>query len=148
MDPQEYLLDWAFHYAQHKTVFHSSGEEVSKHPGEVKVKGKETLTYIPVVDLEGFKPHKPAAGESIYIVTFNTEDNLDTMVKHWKTFSETKNILVIFLNPFSRLDKKWSIHPYIHNRICDEKALKPGLKSIAANVDGFKKSDFAKLKTP
>lgn len=148
MDPKEYLVDWAFHYAQHKIVFHSKGDEIKKHDDEVKVKGKDVLTYVASPELESFKPKNPPSGESIYVVTFNTDDNLDTLVKHWKSFSEHKNVLIIFLNPFSKLDKKWTIHPYIHNRICDEKALKSGLKSLFSTVEPFKKTDFAKLKEP
>ncbi len=147
MEPQEFLREWAYHYAQHLAVFHASGEKVEKEDRQITVKNSKTaVTYVPAADLDKYSHRAPSANETIQVITFNTDHNLDALIKGWKAFCEHKNVLVIFLNPKSKLDTKWSIHPFVHNKICDEKALKVGLKSIFSNVDKLKKEDIEKLK--
>ncbi len=147
MSGNDFLVDWAHHYAQHLSVFRGDDEKVTRQGEVVHVKGsKSTTKYIPASELSDYQHKTPSNGETIYVVTFNTKDNLESLEKQWKKFSEHRNVIVIFLNPKSKLDKKWSIHPYVHNMICDEKALHTGLKSLTENVEQIKKADIEGLK--
>ncbi len=144
MDAKDFLAEWALHYAQHLSVFHGKDDAITRHDSQVSVKGKESnATYYAAPDLDKFEPKAPQKNESIYVVTLNTKDNLEALEKHWKKYSEHRNVMVIFLNPKSTLDTKWTIHPYVHNRICDSSALHTGLKALFANVDPVKKADIA-----
>jgi len=146
MKANEFLADWAYHYATHISVFHGNEEKVTLNDGVVNVKGSSNARYVPAVDLSDYQHKNPANGETIYVVTFNTKENLAAFEKDWKKFSEHRNVIVIFLNPKSKLDKKWTIHPYVHNKICDESALHTGLKALFSNVDSLKKADIEGLK--
>ena len=46
---------------------------------------------------------------------------------------------VMFVNPESKIDKKWIIYPATHNSICDASSLKTGLESMFAMVDEYTK---------
>lgn len=147
MEGNEFLAEWAYHYAHHLSVFHGKDESIVRNGPVVSVKGKDyTAEYFAAEDLSEYRHKNPSKGETIYVVTLNTRDNLAALEKDWKKFAEYKNVLVLFLNPKSKLDTKWCIHPYVHNMVCDSTALHTGLKSLFANVDPLKKEDIKALK--
>ncbi len=69
------------------------------------------------------------------LVTFNTKNNFKSIHENWEKLAKFKHFCIYFVNPFSKLDKKWIIFPHTHNSICDESALKTGLKSMFDMVD-------------
>ena len=54
---------------------------------------------------------------------------------NWDEFSKFKGLVFYFINPFSNLDKKWVVQPYVHAQIADNASLKTGLKSMFETVD-------------
>jgi len=69
------------------------------------------------------------------IVMLNRKESLDFLLNNWEKLVEFPNFKIFFINPFSDTDKKWIISPYIHNKVCDEKALKTGLRSMFETVE-------------
>ena len=56
-----------------------------------------------------------------------------------------KYLVVYFVNPFSKIEKKWIIYPSTHNRISDEASLKPGLRAMFDTVEAISKKEVEKI---
>ncbi|MBI2101991.1 hypothetical protein HYT53_05265 [Candidatus Woesearchaeota archaeon] len=69
------------------------------------------------------------------IVTLNSKENFDIILKNWNRLISFKFLSIIFVNPFSEMDKKWSVFPHTHHKICDEASLENGLKSMFSMVE-------------
>ncbi len=76
-----------------------------------------------------------AADKGILIVTLSNEENIRAVYSVWETLAASQNLLIIFANPFSSLEEKWALRPYIHNRVCDRSSLLQGLKAMAELVE-------------
>ena len=76
------------------------------------------------------------------IVTLNSKENFDMIIKNWHKLISFKFLNIIFANPFSALDKKWVIFPYTHHKICDESSLENGLRAMFEMVEPIEESQF------
>ena len=94
---------------------------------DVKVKLKDLI-----------QPHQ-------YIVTLNTKENFDFLVSNWDLFHSVSHFGMMFINPFSKLDKKWILFPSTHNLISDGKSIKKSLAVLFANVDEISINEFLKI---
>ena len=147
-EPVKYLLEWAGFYAKHKDIHEKKIVDVKEEKDVLKVKRKEdTMYYIPLPSLEKGKLKDYNKKDFITIVTFNMANNFEELLKGWHFYAEYPNLIIIFINPKSNLDTKWVIKPYLHQRICDEKALKSGLKSIYETVEPMKEKDIGDLES-
>jgi isoleucyl-tRNA synthetase len=61
------------------------------------------------------------------VVTFNNKKNFDFLVKNWAEFVN-KNTTIYFVNLTK--NSYWAIKPSHHEKICDKKTLKQGLKAL------------------
>ena len=73
--------------------------------------------------------------KSFTLVVLNTKDNFELVVEKWNNLVTLKELIIIFVNPFSQLETKWVISPYTHHKICDNHSLKLGLKAMFETVD-------------
>jgi hypothetical protein len=64
------------------------------------------------------------------------------LVDNWDKLIKFPSLTLYFVNPFSKLDKKWLINPYVHSKICDDKSLKTGLKSMFEMVTPLSDADM------
>ena len=69
------------------------------------------------------------------IVTLNSKENFNIILKNWSKLISFKFLNIIFINPFSNADKKWIIFPHTHHKICDESSLETGLNSMFSMVE-------------
>ena len=124
------LKEWAINYARHRHIVKGYEKSEDTEKGIIIHSNgkKEEYTAEPVLRV----PEN--TGGEIFIVTLNTKQNLDFLIKSWKSFSSNEKLTLIFANPSSELETKWIVKPYIHNRICDEGSLASGLKSMFDNV--------------
>ena len=76
------------------------------------------------------------------LVVFNTMKNFDVLIKNWDRFILFKHLCIYFVNPFSQLDKRWIIYPYIHNNICEKNALEKGLRAMFEMVEPLIESNI------
>ena len=74
---------------------------------------------------------------SFGIIALSNKENTKFLVSNWKTISEHKGLAFYFMNPFSGMDKVWTICPYIHDKICDNSSLELGLKSMMGMVESI-----------
>ena len=143
---EEYLLEWARFYALNRDVHKKEIKDVKEKDGHLIMTLKEgTQEYVVSPELN----EKALSGlhktQNMVIVTFNSKKSIDGIVAHWNQFSQFPNLTVIFVNPVSKLELKWAIRPHIHNQICDIKALRPGLKSLASGVDLINEEGIKKV---
>ena len=129
------MLDWAEHYLKHRDLILRKIDSFEKKVDSIFVKYKDGSdeVLIPYPNLGELKSED--IKDNTTIVTYNTENNFKALLDGWKQFAEIKNIKLIFFNPKSETEKRWVIKPYIHNRICDEKSLKQGLKAMFDTVE-------------
>lgn len=131
------ILEWAEHYVRHCDMISGRIDKIEKQQNKLIVSNKdgsvEQILPCPDLDLVEIAGIKSLTT----IVTLNTKHNLDALIKKWKPFSEIKDLKIIFFNPDSELEKRWIIKPYIHNKVCDDKSLKQGLKAMFETVEAL-----------
>ena len=132
-----FILEWAENYVKHRDMIFGRIDKIDKQQNRLLVTYKDgsveqILPYpdLEIVDITKIKP-------AVTIITLNTKHNFDVLIKKWKSFSETKDLKMIFFNPESEIEKRWIIKPYVHNRICDDKSLKQGLKAMFDTVEAL-----------
>ena len=146
-----YLVEWTASFVKNKDVIARKIENIEKNKDGfdlyVKFKDKEQFFIIsPGIDNLDLIIPKLKSESHFCIVTLNSGENLDSLIKNWRRLIEFKFLSVVFVNPFSQLDKKWIIYPHTHHKICDESSLKTGLKSIFEMVEPIDEKELtAKL---
>ncbi len=136
-DLNKFLTEWTKIYIKNKDIINKSIENIKEEKNTliVKHKDKEEFYIIEpfIKDIETIQ-NKLDKEKTITLVIFNSKENFDIIIKHWKGFIDLKNFKICFCNPFSETDKKWIISPYMHHKISDESSLKLGLKSMFDSV--------------
>ena len=74
----------------------------------------------------------------------NSKENLDFLMNKWNKLIKFDKLTIFFVNPFSELEKKWFISPYVHNKICDKDSLKLGLKTMFETVESITEKEIIK----
>ncbi|MFH1398631.1 MAG: hypothetical protein ABIG95_00795 [Candidatus Woesearchaeota archaeon] len=129
------LLEWASIYIKHRDLVLRRIKDIQVKPDQLIVAYKDDTVEIVLADpsMQNCQPVK----EKTTFITINTKPNLAILFQNWKTYSQIKELTIIFINPNSELDTKWIIRPYIHSRICDEASLKTGLKAMFETVEAL-----------
>ena len=140
----DFLLDWTINFIKNKDIVSKKIEQIEngKDSFDLYVKYKDREQYFiiaPNINDIDFIIGKISGvvNNTAYfsIVTLNSKVNFDIILENWNKLINFKFLNIIFVNPFSELDKKWIIFPYTHNKICDESSLKSGLKSMFETVE-------------
>ena len=141
MDKQHsFLLEWAITFIRNKDIVSKKIEKIENAKDGfdfyVKYKDKEQYFIIaPNIKEIGPIIQKLNNDAHFCIVTLNSRENLNIIIKNWKKLVDFKFLSIIFTNPFSTLDKKWIIFPHTHNKICESSSLEAGLKSMFEMVE-------------
>ena len=146
---KDFLTEWAIRFAEHKDIIKKEIVGIKKIADGAYVKYKEREEFfivIPFIKDDADVLQKIDKDNNINIVVFNTKQNLDFLIRKWNALVEFPKLKFYFVNPFSELDTKWIISPYVHHRISDEASLETGLKSMFAVVEEFKDSDLGKIR--
>lgn len=142
-----FLMEWTASFVKNKDVIARKIGTIEKNKDGfdlyVKFKDKEQFFIIsPSISNLDLIISKLKNDSHYCIVTLNSGENLDSLIKNWRRLIEFKLLCVIFVNPFSQLDKKWIIYPYTHHKICDESSLKTGLKSMFEMVEPIEEKEL------
>ena len=135
-----FLVDWAINFVKNKDIVARKLEKIENEKNGfdlyVKYKDREQFFIIaPRIEEIDSILQKTNNDSYFSIVTLNSKENFDAMLRNWNKLVSFKFLNIIFVNPFSELDKKWIVFPYTHQRICDESSLKNGLKSMFEMVE-------------
>ena len=145
---RSFLLDWTISFVKNKDIMSKKIEKIENEKDGfdlyVKYNDKEQyLIIVPVIkDIDSVMQR---LGNNAYfsIVTLNSKENLGIILKSWNKLISFKFLSIIFVNPFSELDKKWIVFPYTHNKISDESSLESGLKSMFEMVEPIEEQQLA-----
>lgn len=147
-----FLVQWVMEYVKHKDIYTKSIQKIDVQGSVVQVTYAHKIHgYCALPDwdasslTEFLKAH---ADDYTSLVTLNTRSNLDELIQQWKDIVPFERFNVFFVNPFSTSDKRWIISPFVHNKICDESALKQGLGSMFMGVDDVTQATRMKMEKP
>ena len=142
MDNQShpFLVKWTIDFAKNRDIVAKKIEQIEngKNGYDLCIKYKDRKQYFviaaDIVDIDSII-QKLNNEDYFSIVTLNSKNNFDVVLKNWSKLVHFKFLNIIFVNPFSETDKKWIIFPYTHQRICDESSLETGLKAMFETVE-------------
>ena len=144
MDQKQYLTEWLERYLRNKDVFFRRILSMETKSGliSVKYKDKEQDYFIePVI-----KKNEAVKDKAVTLVILNSKENLDFLIKNWDYFVKLgRNFSVFFVNPFSKLEKFWTIYPSVHDFITERPVLSLGLKTMFEQVDAITEAEFEKV---
>ena len=139
-NPHDFLVQWTISFIKHKDIISKKIEHIEngKDGFDLHVKYKDREQYFiiapKIVDIDSIV-QKISNDSYVSIVILNSKENFDAVLKNWNKLVSFRFLSIIFVNPFSEMDKKWIIFPYTHHKICDEKSLENGLKSMFSMVE-------------
>ena len=140
-----FLKEWAKRYFKNKDLAERRIKEMSEEKNEVKLHYKDG-SYADVFVCESLDDVKSALSkhsEKSFLITINSKRNLDYLFTNWSFFEKIKGFYIIFINPFSIKETKWSLFPYTHAMVTETSALKKGILSMADAVDLIDQKTFA-----
>lgn len=141
MNPDEYLAEWAKNYIRHKDIVLKRIVGIEEQGGRITVKyNDKTVTYEPMASLKDFEN----ADIESTIITFNTQDNFQQLLKSWAKFV-AKKLTAILINPLSKLDNRWAIAAHIHDRICDKASFKQGMQTMFETVEPLSEAQIREM---
>ena len=146
--PRAFLLEWTISFIKNKDIVAKKIEKIEngKDGFDLYVKYKDREQYFIIVpniaDINSIV-QRINNNSHFSIVTLNSKENFAIILKNWSKLIHFKFLNIIFINPFSELDKKWIIFPYTHHRISDESSLKNGLKAMFDMVEPIEEQQLA-----
>lgn len=143
-----FMIDWAIQFVKNKDVVAKKIEKIEngKEGFDLYVKYKDREQYFIIVpDIADINAIIKRINNNSYfsLVTLNSRQNFEAVVKNWSSLTSFKFLNVIFINPFSGLDKKWIVFPHTHHKVCDENSLETGLKSMFSMVEPIEEEQLA-----
>ena len=141
----KFLREWAVGYVKHRDILTKNIIYIKEELDRVivKFKDKEQIFLIrPTADNSLIQEINK--DKNINIVMLNSKENLDFLIKNWSKLIKFEKLTIFFINPFSGLDTKWFISPYVHDKICDKDSLKLGLKTMFETVESITEKDITK----
>ncbi|MBN1544572.1 hypothetical protein JW898_03870 [Candidatus Woesearchaeota archaeon] len=143
-----YLVEWFVRYTKNRDLLFRKISEIKEEDDKVLVKqkdGKTLLYYIQPFPCEFAKLAESIQQDQKGLVVYNSRENFENMMKEWKSLTEIRGLTIYFVNPFSKLEKRWIISPNIHSKISDAQSLKEGLNSMYLMVDPISKEEVEEL---
>lgn len=146
-----FLVEWTINFVKNKDIISKKIEKIENGKDGfdlyVKYKNREQYFIIApnIADIDAIIL-RLNNNSYFSIVTLNSRENFNIILKNWHKLISFKFLNIIFANPFSETDKKWIVFPYTHQRICDENYLENGLKSMFEMVEPIEEEQLiAKL---
>ncbi len=145
MEAHSFLIEWVISFLKNKDLIFKRIEliEGGKNGFDffIKYKDKEQFFVVkPIIDDIKSLLSKFDESGHFGLVVANTKGNFDVLVKNWDVLAKYKNLGIYFVNPFSKLDKKWIVYPCTHNNICERGALEKGLNAMFEMVEPLTES--------
>lgn len=146
--PAEYLKDWFVRYTRNRDLVFRKISEIKEEGDRITVVQKDgrKIEFLAVpFPQDMVKSAEGIGGDIRGILVYNTRENFDLMMRSWKGLSEMRGLTIYFINPFSKLEKRWAISPYTHSRISDAGSLDQGLNSMYLMVEPTTQAQIEEL---
>ncbi len=135
-----FLVEWSMHFIKNKDLISKKIEKIEngKDGFDIYVKYKDREQYFIIApSIADIDLVIERLNNNFYfsIVTLNSRENFEIILKNWNKLVNFKFLNIIFVNPFSELDKRWIVFPHTHHKICDESSLENGLRAMFEMVE-------------
>jgi len=142
---QTYLLEWLERFIKSKDVFAKKIVSMSILGDHLLVKEKlRDVDYMAQpfrVDFS-FAVTQLKKEHHQGIIVYNTTENLKNVLANWKAVAQYDKLVIYFVNPLSKTEKRWVIFPHTHNSVSDPASLQLGLKTMFETVEPLVESDL------
>jgi hypothetical protein len=139
----EVLKDWTLANIRHKDLLRREVVEIEQEKdGWNFVVHSKTgdKVYGVALTADFGEVAKRAEGKSVVIVVPNTKENLNALTTSWNQLVKLGSFCVYFVNPYSLLEKYWTVCPAVHEKIADKTTLKKGLEAMFVTVEPYVES--------
>ena len=148
---KDFLIEWTTIYIKSRDAISKNIENIETNKADVYVTFKDSQLAVIVEPfltnldfLDKLKPFKEKA-ISTRLITANTKENFDFIISNWQPISSFyRDFNIYFVNPFSKLERKWIFYPQTHASIAG-KGFERGLKTLFAAVEPITKKEFEKM---
>lgn len=148
-----FLSEWVFYYVKNRDLVDRKLEKVEEYINKcyvfAKFKDKSQVYFIEpeILDVSKTLEKVDAAKKEMgcdfsCLVILNSIKNLKAVQDGWSKLDKDPKLSLLFVNPFSLLDKKWIIFPHTHSMIIEPNALRQGLKSLFDGVESTSVDDI------
>jgi len=146
-DLKQFLADWIINYFKNRDIMLDNIVSIDKNKDnfDAIINEQDKKIFCLALDEPKNLNFELDKKEIYAFVMLNKRKSLDFLIDNWEKLSEFTNLRIFLINPLSSLDKKWIISPNVHNKICDPKTLKAGLKSMFEAVEPILDKDLNKL---
>lgn len=133
----DFLKQWAVRYVRHRDIAAKKISEIkdSNYGFQIVNKNGTLIDCVVQLTLKGISPEFTAAARNMLIITLSNEENMRQVHAAWDKLAINSSLLIVFVNPFSAMEERWVLKPYLHNKVCDEASLLQGLKAMAELVE-------------
>jgi hypothetical protein len=131
----DYLKNWAVIYIRHRDIALKKIAAIKDSADGFTVENSDGSRVQCLVSPTLKDVGRQALGANPIIFTLSNQSNVQEIYKAWNSLAQNRNLLIILANPFSKLEEKWVLKPYLHNQVCDSSSLLLGLKAMAELVE-------------
>ena len=133
-----FLVDWSIGFMENKDFIKKRIKSIKKTKDEFDfiINYKDKIKYF-ILKTYLYEDlfNKIKSNEHFGVITLNNLSNIDFVVRNWKKLTDFRYLSIYFINPFSNLDKAWTLFPHVHEKICDKTSLEKGLKSMSEMIE-------------
>lgn len=142
MNQTEYILEWLERFLKNRDVMLKKINEIAVYPNklEVKEKDREVVYFASIEDIL-----KEGVEENLGLVLYNTQRDFKQFLDSFDTLAKYPKLIVHFVNPFSKTQKRWTIFPHTHFKISEPESLELGLKTLFSSVDPTSQEEILKI---
>ncbi len=135
------LREWALQYLQNRDLLMRAITGIQKNTDgwDIVLTTTTESRYVTVLpDLGAITGIlEKASGKNVLVVTTNVRTNVDAVIAAWPELIKHPKLSILFVNPYSGTDKRWTINPHVHEKVTERKALKLGLYSLFSTVEEY-----------
>ena len=146
-EPTKFLEEWMTNFLKNKDLISNNILNLTNNNNKITVEFKtktQIFHIIPFIQkIENIVKNLKKDNSSLVI--YNTKENFDAIFSKWKDLSKNPGLSIYFVNPFSKMDKKWVIFPRTHSLISDKASLKQGLLSLFNTVECVTEEEIKKI---
>lgn len=136
------IKEWIVNYIKNRDILTKTIESIEENKDDwdlvVRTKtGKKYFLIMPIIEDFNEILKKLDKG-AVTVVVLNTKKNLNSLIENWDNVIDYPKFCIMFVNPYSELEKKWTIYPHTHEKVTGKASLAKGLKAMFQTVDSWK----------
>jgi len=134
----QYLREWALHYIKSRDLIHRNIVNIADNEDGFVVElkdGKQCVIVEAELNADEVLSKLSAyKGQKSALFVYNTQQNLEKAIASWKKLAEfDRHFMMVFVNPFSSTEHKWSFFPMTHHTLSDK--AENALRVLASSVE-------------